>query len=187
MRTVARHFGFSVGAICKWSQKAYVIGDHPIPTRSSRPQTHPTRISSELRSQIITKRAELKRTIEVIHHVLQQEQVSVSRSSVYRILRDAHLLKRKSPWKKLFRQIDRPEVNALGDLVQMDTIHFMVSPKKRIYVYAIIDVYGRIGYAKAVTKISSKRSVEFLREAKKHLPFIMCRNCSSSFTYSQTQ
>lgn len=173
MRAVARYFGFAPSTVYKWSQKAYRIGDHPIPTQSSRPKTHSARISSSVRTKVILKRTELKRTIEVIHYALKQEQVNISCSSMYRILRDAHMLKRKSPWKRLFRQINRPEVKTLGDLVQMDTMHFMVSEKRRIYVYALIDLYGRIGYAKAVFNISSKRNVEFLREAKKKFPFVV--------------
>jgi transposase InsO family protein len=161
-RAVARHFGFSQKSISNWSRKA--ISDAPIETRSSRPRTSPKRIPNELRDQVANKRKELGRSIEVIHHALKQEGVDISLSSVYRILRDQYLLKRKSPWKKFHRTMVRPEALKPGDLVQMDTIHIMMSEKKRIYIYTIIDTYSRVAYAWATKNISSGKSLEVLRK-----------------------
>lgn len=171
VRSVARHFGFSPGTISKWSKKATKIGDHPIPTKSSRPKTSPKRIPDDIRRIVVKKRIELGRSIEVVHHAIKQQGINISLSSVYRILRDGYLLKRKSPWKKFHRTSLRPEALKPGDLVQMDTIHIMISEKKRIYVYTLIDVFSRVGYAKSVSKISSGETLKFLREARKHLPF----------------
>ncbi|MFW5887769.1 MAG: helix-turn-helix domain-containing protein [Bacteriovoracia bacterium] len=41
IRCAARHYGFSPSAISKWRKKAMKIGIHPIPTKSSRPKSHP--------------------------------------------------------------------------------------------------------------------------------------------------
>lgn len=170
-REVARHFGFSQGAIVQWSKKAKKLGDHPIPTQSSRPKTSPKRLSEDTRNHVTNKRRELGRSIEVVHHALKEEGIAVSLSSVYRILRDAYLLKWKSPWKKFHRTSVRPLALRPGDLVQMDTMHFMIGKKARIYVYALIDVYSRMGYARACTKISSGRSLDFLKQVRKEIPF----------------
>lgn len=170
-RMVARHFGYSQKAISNWSRKAEKLGDVPIPTKSSRPKTSPRRISNEICDQVSAKRKELGRSIEVVHHALTEDGVRVSLSSVYRILRDRYLLKRKSPWKKFHRTCMRPGALRPGDLVQLDTMHFMTGEKTRIYVYALIDVHSRIGYARACHKISSGKSLEFLREARAQLPF----------------
>lgn len=140
-REVARHFGFSQRAVAYWSQKAKHLGDAPIETRSSRPKTQPKRLGNEIRDRVSDKRKELGRSIEVVHHALKQEGVDISLSSVYRILRDRYLLKRKSPWKKFHRTCMRPEALKPGDLVQMDTIHIMMSEKKRMYIYTLIDVF----------------------------------------------
>ena len=99
--------------------------------------------------------------------------MNVSLSSVYRILRDQYLLKRKSPWKKFHRTCLRPEALKPGDLVQMDTIHIMTGAKTRIYIYTFIDVFSRVGYAKACYKISSGRTLKFLAEARAQLPFFV--------------
>jgi len=163
-RAVARHFGFSQKAISNWSRRSESKMDAPIETRSSRPKNSPKRISNEIRDLVSNKRKELGRSIEVIHHVLKQEGFDISLSSVYRILRDRYLLKRKSPWKKFHRTCIRPKALLPGDLVQMDTIHIMTGKKSRIYVYSIIDVYSKVGYAWATKKISSGKSLEVLRK-----------------------
>jgi transposase InsO family protein len=170
-REVARHFGFSQRAIIVWSRKSQEIGDNPIPTKSSRPNHSPKRLSKEVRDVVSNKRKELGRSIEVIHHAVKQDGLDISLSSVYRILRDRYLLKRKSPWKKLHYRTLRPEALKPGDLIQMDTIHLMLNKKQRIYVYTLIDLYSRIGYAMATNKISSGKSLLFLRKARAQLPF----------------
>ncbi len=170
-REVARHFGFSQSVIVSWSKKSKIYGDHPIPTQSSRPKTSPKKISTTVRNRVADKRKELKRSIEVVHHALKEEGVHISLSSVYRILRDRYLLKRKSPWKKFHRTSWRPEALKPGDLVQMDTIHIMTGAKTRIYVYTIIDVHSRIGYARAYQKISSGKTLNFMKEVRAQFPF----------------
>ncbi len=145
-REVARHFGFSQKSISNWSRKARKIGDAPIETRSSRPKHSPKRISNEIRDKVSNKRKELGRSIEVIHFALKQEGVNVSLSSVYRILRDQYLLKRKSPWKKFHRTCLRPEALKPGDLVQIDTIHIMTGKKTRIYIYTLDYQVPRAGH-----------------------------------------
>lgn len=170
-RAVARHFGFSQKAISNWSRKAREVGDHPILTKSSRPKNSPKRVSKEVRDIVSNKRKELGRSIEVIHHAVKQDGLDISLSSVYRILRDRYQLKRKSPWKKLHYTSVRPEALKPGDLVQMDTIHLMLNKKQRIYVYTLIDLYSRIAYARAYQRISSGKSLEFLKKARTYLPF----------------
>lgn len=170
-RTVARHFGFSQRSVANWTKKAVEIGDHPIPTKSSRPKNSPKRLSKEIRDTVSNKRKELGRSIEVLHHALKEGGLDISLSSVYRILRDWYLLKRKSPWKKLHYTTLRPEALKPGDLVQLDTIHLMVNGKQRIYVYTLIDLYSRIGYAWATARASSGKSLLFLRKARAVLPF----------------
>ena len=172
-REVARHFGFNQSAIVKWSQRAKNLGDFPIETKSCRPKTNPKRIGNEIRDKVSDKRKELGRSIEVVHFALQKENVNISLSSVYRILRDRYLLKRKSPWKKFHRTCMRPEALRPGDLVQMDTIHIMTGKKTRICVYTIIDVFSRVGYARACHEISSGRTLKFLAEARSQLPFFV--------------
>ncbi len=50
--------------------------------------------------------------------------------------------------------------------MEIDTIHIMVSEKKRIYVYVLIDVYSRWVYARCVEKMNGKISIKFVQAAQ---------------------
>lgn len=176
-RKVGRYLGFHHTAIMKWVRKARMIGYHPIPTRSSRPKRHPKQLSDELVWKIFHKRLAIKRCAEVVHRELVQEGISVSLASVKRTLSRSGLVKKRSPWKRFHPHVDRPYPLKAGDLVQIDTIHIMVSKKKRIYAFVLIDVYSRWVYVKAYQKMNSALMLEFVKEAQK----------SASFNFSMLQ
>jgi transposase InsO family protein len=170
-RKVARHFGFNQSTIVRWFKKSKLYGYHPIPTLSSRPKHHPKELSNDLIWKIFHQRMRTKRCAEVIHQELKNQGVEVSLSSVKRTLDRSGLLKKRSPWKRYHPHVDRPHVLSAGDLVQMDTIHLMVSEKKRIYVFVLLDVYSRWVYVKAYEKMNSGLMLEFVREAQDHASF----------------
>ena len=170
-RKVARHFGFSQGAIVKWVAKAKKLGIHPIPTLSSRPKHHPKQLSDELVWKIFQRRLLIKRSAEVVYQELRNEGIEVSLASVKRTLDRTGLLKKRSPYKRYHPPVDRPYPLKPGDLVQLDTIHLMVDENKRIYVYVLIDVYSRWVYAKAYKRIGGRMSLRFVREAQRKAPF----------------
>jgi putative transposase len=47
----------------------------------------------------------------------------------------------------------------------------MISEKKRLYVFTLIDVYSRCAYAKAYEKMNGATSVKFVSLAQKELSF----------------
>jgi putative transposase len=170
-RKVGRYLGFHHTAVMKWVQKAKKIGYHPIPTKSSKPKHHPKELTDELVWKIFHKRLHTKRCAEVVHEELKQEGVKVSLSSVKRTIDRTGLLKKRSPWKRFHPHVDRPYPKKPGDLVQIDTIHLMVDKKKRIYVFALIDVYSRWVYAKSHGRMNSKLMLQFVRDAQKSASF----------------
>nr|BFD24742.1 MAG: hypothetical protein JST_0330 [Candidatus Parcubacteria bacterium] len=97
--------------------------------------------------------------------------MNVSLSSVKRTLVRTNLIRYRSPWKKWHYSLPRPQAEKPGDLLQLDTVHFVTSSGKRFYVYTIIDLYSRWAYAEVVKKISAGESVRFLKNAKKHANF----------------
>lgn len=171
VRTAARRFGVSPGTITKWMGKAKRLGIHPIPTQSSRPKNHPKQLSEELVWKIFHTRLKSKRSSEVIHHILKEEGVTVSLSSVKRTLDRTGLLKKRSPWKRFHPHVDRPLPEKPGSLVQIDTIHTMLSEKKRMYTFTLIDVYSRWVYAKTYARMNAATAVRFVSEAQKTAPF----------------
>jgi transposase InsO family protein len=170
-RKVARHFGYTQSAIVKWTKKAREIGDHPIPTKSSRPMSHPKELNKYIVKKIVEKRLAHHRYAEVIHQELKNEKMLVSLSSVKRTLERHYLIKKRSPWKRYHPYQERPYPLKQGDLVQIDTIHRMISEKKRLYVFVLIDVYSRWVYAKAYDRMNAATSVRFVKEAQKYASF----------------
>lgn len=168
---VARYFGYSKGTISKWCKKMPEGGAYLIPTKSSRPLSHPNQLSDEKVIKIIKYRKKYKRCSEIVHRHLVNDGIKVSLSSVKRKLDQAGLIKKRSPWKRLHLSCKRPQVLAPGDLVMVDTIHLMVGKYKRIYVYTLIDVYSRWCYAEACDRINTRKSIEFLKKAKALSPF----------------
>ncbi len=168
---VGRRFGVGDSTIAKWVKKAQVIGYHPIPTLSSRPKHHPKELDDKKIRRIVEKRLERNRCAEVVHAELTRDGVAVSLSSVKRTLDRQGLLKKRSPWKRFHPHQERPLPLRPGDLVEMDTIHLMIGEKKRIYVYTLIDVCSRSGYAKAYAKMSGAVTLRFLAEAKRSSAF----------------
>jgi putative transposase len=170
-RKVARHFGFSQSVIVKWSKKAKILGHHPIPTKSSRPKHHPKQLTEEVVKRIVDLRIKTKRTSEVVHQHLLNEGIKVSLNSVRRTIDRHGLMKKRSPWKRYHPPVDRPYPLKSGDLVQIDTIHRMISEKKRLYVFVLIDVYSRWVYAKAYEKMNGRQTVKFVNEAQRKAVF----------------
>jgi transposase InsO family protein len=164
--SVARYFGYSKSAVSKWVKKSPSGGVHYIPTVSSRPHHHPKELSEDVVKKIIACKKKYNRCSEVIHQYLLKDGINVSLNSVRRKIDQAGLVKKRSPWKRLHLSTVRPEALKPGDLVMVDTIHVMLTPKKKIYVYTLIDVYSRWCYAWATDRISARKSIEFLKRAR---------------------
>jgi hypothetical protein len=109
-------------------------GAHPIPTRSSRPKTSPRALPREIVQAIIGKRAGGRRCGQVIHEELRREGVPVSLSSVHTLER-THLLKSRSPWKRLHDATPHPLATHPGALSQADTVHLRLPDGSCLYVY----------------------------------------------------
>jgi len=172
IRSVARYFGFNPGTVCKWVKRAPVGRVTAIPTRSSKPRSHPKKLKYEIVKRIIDLRIETKgRCSEVIHQLLLNEGIKVSLNSVKRTLRRNYLIKPRSPWKKYHLSGERPKAVKPGDLVQLDTIHVMKDEERRIYIYTLLDVYSRWAYAWASNKISSGNTLKFVQRAESKTNF----------------
>jgi len=169
IRKTAKHFGFSHCTVRLWLKKKPVYGRYgrmEIPTLSSRPHHHPKELKANVVDAIVKKRKERNRCAEVVHHELLKQGVTVSLSSVKRTLKRQGLIRKRSPWKRWHFSEKRPEAILAGDLVQIDTIHFVIG-KKRFYVYTLIDVASRWAYAKVSLRINPRLSLVFVKEALK--------------------
>jgi len=171
-RQASRYTGFDHSTIVRWVKKARLIPSNKqtIPTKSSRPKSHPNSLSLDVLKAILEHRARYKRCAEVIHHNLVCKQdIQVSLSSVKRTLK-RYGLTYPSKWKKWHFGQPRPKPEKPGILVEIDSMREGL-PDQGMYLYALIDVCSRWAYAKAVKKVNSLVSREFYREARKIAPF----------------
>lgn len=171
IRQVARYVGVHASTVSRWCQKVPLGGAWEIPTESSRPKHHPRELDKNIVNRIIGIRKKNGRCAEIIHQHLLQENISVSLSSVKRTLDRNRLTKKRSPWKRYHKPLERPEAANPGDLVQLDTIHLMENENNRIYVYTLLDLYSRWSYAWAVKKMNTRKTIEFVKTAKRRFPY----------------
>ena len=171
-RKAGRYLGFHHTAVMRWVKESEKIGYHPIPTKSSRPKHHPKELSRTMVEKIVAARLKGNRCAEVVHQELNNAGVVVSLSSVKRTLDRHHLVKKRSPWKRWHHGAPRPDAAQPGALVQLDTIHRMVSEKERIYVFTLLDVHSRWAHAKAYRTNKAGNTLLFVKNAQRKAPFL---------------
>ena len=170
-RKIGRYLGYHHTAVMKWVRKARVLGDHPIPTRSSVPQTFRKPTAPDIERRICKLRIETKRCAAAIYEQLKREGVTIGKNTVHRILDRARLLNKRSPYHRYHPPVERPHALQPGDLVEMDSIHLMVSEKKRIYVLVLIDTYSRFAYARCFQHMNAATATVFFKQALHVCPF----------------
>lgn len=144
-----------------------------VPTRSSRPHSCAHAIVDEIVDLVLEVRQALKRCAEVVwHHLATILGVSVSLSSVKRILRRHHCFDGARKPRVRWDNPKRPLVTKPGELVQIDTIHH-VDPfsGKRIYIYTVIDLYTRMSYARVYPRILPGLAARTVLEAREYFGF----------------
>lgn len=175
-RQVARHTGFDHSTIVRWVAKAPHSNSWTIPTRSSRPYRHPAALSGDIVQAILDHRHKYRRCAEIIHHQLNRDGIAVSLSSVKRTLKRNGLIY-PSKWKKWHVYPERPLPKKPGILVEIDSMQEGL-PKEQLYLYVLIDVCSRWGFAKPVKTVNSWQSARFFQEAKEKsiFPFQMIQS-----------
>lgn len=173
----ARKTGVHRSTIGRWLKKSEQLalhGNAHVPTLSSRPHAHPRALASDVVARILALRQELKRCAEVVWHMLRQEGVVVSLSSVGRVLARHEQLNGRSTYKRKLRspRTPRPKAECPGDFLQLDTIHFTNwKTKQRYFVYTLIDLKSRWAYVEYSPRISPEESALFVERARRAAPF----------------
>ena len=168
---VARMYGVHRSTVGKWMKKATKHSLEHIQTKSSRPHNPANQLPEEVVEKVVRLRKGTGRCALVLHHLLDKSGVEVSLSSVKRILKRYGLTKKRKMRIKDGTRFKRPTVTQPGSLVQMDTIHYINSDYSRSYVYAVVDLYTRMAYAKFTPKISSLVSLDIISQVQRHFPF----------------
>lgn len=194
--TTARRFGVNRSTIWRWKKKwqlqnsyiQFTNDNRPhrsvgkvfrlsavkwdIPTMTSAPHTHPSRIKASVVERVIELRRAHNRCAEVIHHQLTQEGITISLSSVKRILDRNHCTNHWSRWKKRRINTPRPKVAAPGELVEVDTVHYVNQlTSERVYITTVIDLYSRMAYARPSYKLLPGEAIKAVLEAQRQFSF----------------
>lgn len=170
-RKVGRHLGYHHTAVMKWVRKARKVGDVYIRTQESIPKNFPGKIPRDLENKIVALRRATGRCSAALYLELQRQGIKIAKTTIHRVLDRNHVLRKRSPWKRFHPHVERPQALKQGDLVQVDTIHRMIDKKQRLYVFSLIDVYSRKGFAKAYEKMNSAITLEFIREVEREAGF----------------
>lgn len=196
LQIVANRCGVHRSTIYRWRQKWDKLNEHVqltnnnrptrqaglvfrlaalkwrIPTLSSRPKHSPNAVPENIVELVIELRQILKRCAEVVwHHLIHDNGVNISLSSVRRILKRHQYIngrrKRVRPDNPM-----RPIVTRPGELVQTDTIHYICPlTHKRRYVYTAIDIYSRMAYAEIHSHIRPSIAATVILRAEQRFDF----------------
>jgi transposase InsO family protein len=169
----ALKYGVNRSTIWRWIEAVktrHLNGNTYLWTLSSAPHRHPNEVNPEVVDRILKARKTLNRCAPIIHAHLKSKGIKVSLSTVERILRK-HKLTRRRKQLKDYTPIPRPLVLAPGHLIQADTIHFVNQNFERSYVYSVIDLFSRFGYAEYHNSISYKVSFRVLLHAQEYFGF----------------
>jgi transposase InsO family protein len=197
LQVVANRCGVHRSTIYRWRQKWLVINGNQqlenfnrpsrsagknsfrllscswlVPTLSSRPQHSPNAVPGNIVQLVISLRRLLKRCAEVVwFHLVQDNGVKISLSSVRRILQRHHYISGRRKRVRPSNPI-RPMVTRPGELVQTDTVHY-VDPftKRRKYVYTVIDLYTRMTYAEIHSHIRPGIAARVVTNARDRFGF----------------
>lgn len=167
---VARMVGVHRSTVMRWNRRASKHSGEHIPTLASRPHHHPNQLPAETIAKVIDLRKHLRRCAPIIHAHMRQKGYQISLSSVERILRREKLTRKKKQ-ARFPNKIKRPPVEHPGDLVQIDTLHYVKADGSRFYVYAVIDVFSRGAFAAYATRIGAKESFNVIWETQAFFNF----------------
>jgi transposase InsO family protein len=121
---------------------------------------------------IVRIRKQHNRCALIVHQQLLSEGINVSLSSVKRTLRREGLIRPVSKWKRYRPPVPRPQADKPGDLVQIDTVHFIDwKTKERFYAYTMIDLYSRWAYVEVHPKLRQDMSFQVVMRAQQEAPF----------------
>jgi transposase InsO family protein len=172
----ARYIGVHRTTVWRWLQLPGVSDQrYNLVNRSSCPHHHPRQLKPDIIERILALREQLQRCAYIIWTVLTGDGLSVSLSSVGRVLARAGLTSSwyGQPGKIRRKRIPRPYIKQPGDLVQLDAIHFANwKTKQRYYVYTLIDIKSRWSYAAFSNKLTPELSAIFVKRAMLQAGFL---------------
>lgn len=168
----ARHFGLTRKTLRKWQKQFDCFGIVGLNERSRRPKhiRKPT-TSWEIISETVKIRKKYPAWSKYkIQRLLERKGLTISASTVGRILKKKGLIDKKASTKRK-RAALRPRarfprglrISSPGDMVQMDTKHINLVGGRKLYQFTAIDVLTKQRILKYYPSLASKNGANFLR------------------------
>jgi transposase InsO family protein len=163
---VCRHFGIPLRTFWRWLDRYDPWDLSSLESRSRKPQSSPRKTSVDLEMKVLALKKEHPRWgKEKIAFLLNQQEVEISASTVYRICKRHKLSiryrtkKRRAPKPR----VNRAEIHNPGDLIQIDSKYVSLNGR-RMYQYTAIDVVSRWRYADIYGQLDGQTTKRFLKE-----------------------
>ncbi|MEK7163050.1 MAG: helix-turn-helix domain-containing protein [Patescibacteria group bacterium] len=176
----ARHFGLTRWTVRNWQKKLDGLGPRGLNDESHKPKNLRTStISWEIVFEVIKIRKQYPAWSKYkIQAILAQKQLTVSASSIGRILKRKNMIKKKisikrskaakNPRKRFPRGF---KVSYPGDMIQIDTKHIMLVGGRKFYQFTAIDVLGKQRILRVYSSASSRNGACFLQECVNNFDF----------------
>lgn len=169
-REAARIHGVSKSLVHKLHHRWLVEGDFAFLPRSSAPHYRPGRTADEIRARVVELRAQLTADgldagADTIVDLLAVENITVSRSTAWRILREAHAItpqpqkRPRSSWQRF--TADRP-----NELWQSDTTHWRLADGTEVEIIGWLDDHSRfLTHLSAHARINGRTVTDTFQQA----------------------
>lgn len=176
----AQRFALDRGTVRRWLKRCKEYGPHGLEDCSRRPKR--VRIST-IAPAIIQAVLKLRHSYPAwskykIHAILSKDGVTISESSIGRILKRYGKIspkisrKRQKAFKNPKRRFPRGLViKAPGDLIQMDTKELRPFSSVRFFQFTAIDVLTKLRVLEISSSCSSRQAVCFFAKCKEEFPF----------------
>lgn len=169
-REAARIHGVSKSLVHKLHHRWLTEGEAAFTPRSSAPRASPTRTPEHIRARVLQLRGQLTANgldagADTICSLLAAEQVVLSRSTIWRILRAASVItpqpqkRPRSSWLRF--NADRP-----NDLWQSDTTHWRLTDGSEVEIIGWIDDHARfVTHLSCHTRITGRTVTDTFQQA----------------------
>ena len=176
----ARHFGIGRMTLHRWSKRFEKLGVIGLNEYSKKPKNARRPVTPW---PVVARTVELRKQYPAwskhkLAAILKREGLTVSASTVGRVLKRKGLIDRRISRKKR-RSALHPKarfprglrINQEGQMIQMDTKHIMLAGGHKFYQFTAIDVLGKRRVLRVYPSQSSRNGVLFLKECIASFPF----------------
>ncbi len=176
----ARHFGLTRTTVRSWIRKFKSLGVVGLKDKSHRPKNlrKPTTSIETIIEVVSIRKTYPAWSKYKIQKILADKEISVSVSTVGRILKRRGLINQKISRKRskaaLSPRARFPKGMRIlrpGDMVQLDTKHVNLTGGRKIYQFTAIDVLTKQRSLKYYSSNSSRNGAEFLKCCLDKFPF----------------